>query len=276
MSPRRPPAPKPPKTLDAAAKARWRAVVPSLVRRGAVDIDTLATYCQVWARWRAAEQGIASSGQLVRNEKGRAVGSPLLPIANQAGSQVRALERQLGISSGEMAAASTDPAPTAAGPLLTRRELAGAFNVHMMSVTKWEQDGMPIEERGSRGHPSRYSELAVRRWLSQRDAKNSGVVDLTRERARQARAQAILAEQTLAVRARQLLPVEEVEKVWAAEVAAVRTKLLGLPTTLADRLHQAAVSEGVESVEAVLEEAIQDVLVELAAPAGAAGRERSA
>lgn len=156
--------------------------------------------------------------------------------------------------------------------LVTRRELAGLLSVHMQTVTKWEQEGLPIAERGRKGKPSRYREVDVRAWLQLREeaAKQPGAVNLIAERARKERAQAILAEQAYQIRMRDLLPREEVEKAWSAEVSAVRTKLLAWPATLADRLHRAATTDGVAGVEQALNDAVRDVLRELADPDRAA------
>lgn len=161
-------------------------------------------------------------------------------------------------------------AKSKAGPaLLTRRELAALLHVHMMTVTKWERDGLPVATRGRRGKPSRYREVVVRAWLQQREeaAKQPGsAFDLVKERSRRERAQAVLAEQAFSMRARDLLPREEVERAWAAEVAAVRAKLLAWPMTLADQVHRAAVLEGLPGVERVLHEAVRQALRELAEP----------
>jgi phage terminase Nu1 subunit (DNA packaging protein) len=163
---------------------------------------------------------------------------------------------------------------------LTRRELAALLSrdraagpVHMQTITKWEQAGMPTAERGRKGKPSRYLEADVRAWLDAREksAQTSGVVDLARERARKERAQAMVAEQTFAARTRQLLPREEVEKAWSGLVAAVRTKLLALPPALADQVHQTALLDGVDGVEQVLQAAVLDVLRELAGGASSNG-----
>lgn len=172
--------------------------------------------------------------------------------------------------------ANTPAAPAAAEPAagqLTRRELAGVLGVHMQTVTKWERDGMPIAERGRKGKPSTYSEPAVRAWLQQREeaaraaaAGDGPILDLAQERARKERWQGLLAEQTFKAREKELLPRVEVEKLWSAEVAAVRAKLLALPTTLADRLHRAATLEGVLGVERILHEAVRETLRELADP----------
>lgn len=88
--------------------------------------------------------------------------------------------------------------------------------------------------------------------------------ELVRDRARRERAQAVVAEQLFETRQRQLLPVEEVERVWAAEVGAVRAAILATYTTQADRLHRVAVLEGVAGVEAALKDLAHDLLRELA------------
>jgi phage terminase Nu1 subunit (DNA packaging protein) len=135
----------------------------------------------------------------------------------------------------------------------------------MQTVTKWEGDGLPVLERGRKGKPSFYDIEAVRNWLGQRDeaAKQNGTVDVAQERARRERAQAVLAEQTFQMRSKELLPRVEVERVWEAEVIAVRTRLLAIPPTFADRVYQAAIGEGIGGVERVLAESVNDVLREL-------------
>lgn len=157
---------------------------------------------------------------------------------------------------------------------VTRRALAELLDVHMMAVTKWEQAGMPVLERGRKGKPSRYSVAAVKKWLAVREeaAQNGSALDLVQERARKERAQAILAEQTVALRARDLVPRDEVEKAWTAEVAAVRAKLLSWPATISDRLHREATLNGLAGVELVVKDAVEELLLELSAPAAPAKR----
>src|ERR1051325_7901283 len=135
--------------------------------------------------------------------------------------------------------------------LLTRRDLAAAPDVHMQTATKWERDGMPIAERGRKGKPSLYRLDDVRAWRAARDEAGATgqLFDVAQERARKERAQAILAEQTFAIRQRDLVPRQEGERGWSAEVAAVRAKLLALPTTLADAVHRIGVLDGVAGVE---------------------------
>lgn len=82
-------------------------------------------------------------------------------------------------------------------------------------------------------------------------------------RERRARAWAI--ELDIARKTRTLLPAAEVEQAWADEVMAVKTRLLSWQTILADRLHRAAVLDGVTGVDRVLKDAVRELLLELAA-----------
>jgi len=163
-------------------------------------------------------------------------------------------------------------APKRTPALLTRRELAAAFGVHMLTVTKWERDGMPIAKRGARGRPSLYDEAACRTWKILRDEAATKTSSLEQARIQKELSQAELNRQTAEIRAGNLLQRDDVERVWSQHVAAVRRKLLHLPVTLADRVHRIATLEGPSAVEAKLLEAVEDVLNELAGakPAAAA------
>lgn len=149
---------------------------------------------------------------------------------------------------------------------LTRRELAALLKVHPLTVSSWERAGLPVFKRGRPGKASRYREIDVRAWLAAREAaaKESGAVDAIRDRARRERAQAMLAEQTHAIRNRDLVPVAEVEQKLAARVMATRTRLLAWQTTLSDRVFRAATVDGLAGVEAILKNAVYEVLRELA------------
>jgi phage terminase Nu1 subunit (DNA packaging protein) len=149
--------------------------------------------------------------------------------------------------------------------LLTRRGLAAALECDIRTISKWQDDGMPCAQRGRGGRPSRFNVAQCRAWLEARRLATAQThVDLALERARKERAQAQLAEQTYRARAGELLEREDVRRTWAAVVVAIRTKLLALPVTLADKVHRAALLEGAVGVERVLEAEIRNVLVELA------------
>lgn len=257
--------PEPPASLSAAAKARWQTVIPRVVQRGSVDLDTLHAYCQVWARWRQAEDGIAAAGILTKGAGGRVVASPLVAIANQTAAEVRKLEDDLGIELIETP--PSQPAAPDGESLVTRRELAQRIGIHMQTVAKWLEEGMPVADRGSRGRAAKFRESDVRAWRAAREtaAKRTGLVDVAQERARKERAQAMEAEQRVAIRAKNFLPAVDVERAWAFEINAVRTYALAIPATQADRLTRVATLEGVSGVEAVLIEIVHALLGELSA-----------
>lgn len=152
--------------------------------------------------------------------------------------------------------------------LVNRRKLASILNVHMQTIMNWEQSGMPVSEPGRRGVPSLYSEADVKKWLTDREAaaRDNGKLDVTQERARKERAQAILAEQTVAIRARELVPADQVVKAWSAEVSAVRAKLLSWPATISDSLLRAATLNKLQGVERVIKDAVEELLLELSKP----------
>lgn len=145
--------------------------------------------------------------------------------------------------------------------------MAKLHNVYPMTITKWEQAGMPCAEQGRRGQPSLYSPADVQAWLQarERDARTGDAVDLTAARARKERADAELKEQALKARAGKLLEASDVESTMDQMVTAIRTRLLALPASTAERVARAAAKGGADGVEAALDEAVGQVLKELAA-----------
>ncbi len=159
--------------------------------------------------------------------------------------------------------------PVSPDELLTRRALAEKLGCHMMTITKWEREGLPVEKKGAKGKPSLYDEVAVRAWLMAREAVANdpeGPLDLVQERAKKERWQGLLAEQTFKVRERLLLPAAEVEKIWLAEITGVRAVILASYTSDADRIFRAATLDGVAGVERELKDLAERVLRELANP----------
>jgi phage terminase Nu1 subunit (DNA packaging protein) len=157
-----------------------------------------------------------------------------------------------------------------AGGLLTRRQLAKVLGCHPQTLMGWEREGLPVARHGRRGVSSLFLERDARTWLEDREkrleAPQADKFNFMNDRARRERAQAQLAEQAHAIRARNLLPREEVERTWIAEISAVRAKLLSWPTTLADQLHRAGTLGGVAALERSLDEAVRQLLTELAEP----------
>lgn len=255
--------PVPPDTLAPAARKRWMDVLPRLAQAGTVDVDTLVTYCQVWSRWRQAEETIAKTSQLIKRPRGGVAASPMVAIAHQAAAEVRALERRLGLDTSPEVASDNGGHGAS---LVTRRVLAARIQHHEISITKWQREGLPVAHRGRKGKPSLYDETAVRAWLQAReDAAQTQAPDLIVSRSRKELAQAVEAEQRVAIKAHQLIAIDEVDRIWSAQVAAIRARLLAWPTAHADRLHRVAALEGAAGVERVLQEIVYDALRELAA-----------
>ena len=164
--------------------------------------------------------------------------------------------------------------------LSTRREVAETLGVHMDSISKWERQGLPIVKRGGRGRASKYDLEAVRAWLAARDKAAQkaveGPLDPVQEKAARDHWQAMLAEQTHQIRQRELLPAADVERAWAAHVAAVRAVLLAIPVAHSDRVFREGTLHGVDGVEKALQAAIYDALRQLAGSAEESGGGRAA
>jgi P27 family predicted phage terminase small subunit len=158
-------APEPPESLKPDARARWLFVAPTLARRGLVDVDVLASYCLAFARWRAAEAGLAQTGMLLKDKRGDVKASPLIRISHQAWAQVRQLETRLGIAPPDVVSLSPG--------LLTRRQVADLLGVHQDSVSRLLADGLAygVVRWGGRSHPMTFSRERVMRWHRARQCR---------------------------------------------------------------------------------------------------------
>ncbi|MGH7263735.1 MAG: hypothetical protein ACREMB_02625 [Candidatus Rokuibacteriota bacterium] len=149
--------------------------------------------------------------------------------------------------------------------LVTRRKLAAGMDVVPARITKWESEGCPVAVKAGGGRPSLFDPQAVRAWLAAREQESSarnGVGALPVERAREARARAQLAEQTLQIRTGELVPTAAIEAAWLELHEAVATTVRAIPR-LADRLVLVAREEGARGVERVLGEAVEQAMQEL-------------
>lgn len=122
--------------------------------------------------------------------------------------------------------------------LLTRSQLAAAFGVTPLRVSKWAAEGMPVAERGGRGRESRYDLAAVVEWQVERrvQARGGGAggpLSLADERAKLTRLQSMRAAMELKAKQRDLLPRDQVVREGKAFVLATKAKLLALPRRIA-------------------------------------------
>lgn len=151
--------------------------------------------------------------------------------------------------------------------LLTRQQLATRWGVVALRISKWQDDGLPVARRGGRGRPSFYDPVACDAWKTAREAQqraNGGALSLAEERARQSRAQTRLTELAIRKREGELLEVGDVAMAWAAIVAAVKAKVLAIPSAVAERLVTVAQTGGAAAAEALLRDQVLEALRELA------------
>lgn len=145
---------------------------------------------------------------------------------------------------------------------VTRTEFAKLIDSTPDRVSKLIAEGLPTVETGNgRGHKTILDLDKALPWLFKRRA---GSLDAAKTKL--ALVQAQLADQMLQLRAKQVISADEVEKVWAAEVAAVRAIILASYTTHADRVHRAGVLEGLTGIERAMKEVAYGTLRELANP----------
>lgn len=146
----------------------------------------------------------------------------------------------------------------------SRSELAEAFNVSPLRITKWAAAGMPVADRGGRGRQSQYELPAVVDWRvrSQVQAltgktESGGAIDLGLERAKLARAQTEKTDMEIRRRQGELLSRDQVVKDGRAFVMAAKAKLLALPR----RMAQAGViaNDAQEHVASLVREALEEM-----------------
>lgn len=107
--------PDAPEWLKGEPLGRWQAIAPQLEQLGlltVIDVDALAAYCQVWTRWRKAEEAIVTFGQVIKTPQGYPVQSPYIGIANKALSHVRAFEAEFGMTPSARSRVTVAKAPT--------------------------------------------------------------------------------------------------------------------------------------------------------------------
>lgn len=245
----------PPDDLKGAAKARWLAVAPAVASYGPIDSDRLATYCNAYARWRQAEDGLAKSGPLVRGNGGRLVANPLVAVSRQAGAQVQELEKRLGLD-------AIEKRDDNGSNLVTRRQLADVLGVHMQTITKWEREGLPIAERGRRGRPSRYDLGAIRAWRQAKEAAGasggSAFQQYQAAHARQRSALAELAELQLEERRGRLVDAQVMHTKITDVIVRSRTKLLGVPSKAKLALPHLTTAD-VLTIDRIMRESLEDL-----------------
>ena len=92
---------EPPSWLAGEELLKWQVTAPELLAAGllaTIDTDALLSYCNAWARWRAAEAHLAKHGQIIAAPSGYPVQSPYLAIADKALARMQAFQSEFGMS----------------------------------------------------------------------------------------------------------------------------------------------------------------------------------
>lgn len=90
-----------PAHLSAPAKSEWARLTQELLALGLLtqmDRAALASYCQAYGRWVAAEEKIEQSGVLVKSKTGVPIQNPYLSIANRAMEQMTSIGSEFGLT----------------------------------------------------------------------------------------------------------------------------------------------------------------------------------
>lgn len=220
--------PPPPEDLKPEAQARWRQVIPDLIGRGPVDLELLKSYCQVFARWRQAEDGIAKTGTLVTKPRGGVGANPLIAISNQAGAQARALEAKLGI------ARETTVAPL--GVPISLRAYGKRRGVSGEAVSRAIKSGRLARSVTYVGNTPKIAdqELADQEWEANTDSTRRGddEGEWSGAAAREKHWRAELAEMTFRKRAGELVDAVATQAAFVELCTELRNKFLGLTNTI--------------------------------------------
>lgn len=90
-----------PSHLAGVARLKWHSLSRELARSGLLartDIDALAAYCTVWARWLDAKAKLDKFGDILKNPGGFPMMSPYLLIVNKCLEQMLRLGTEFGLT----------------------------------------------------------------------------------------------------------------------------------------------------------------------------------
>ena len=110
---------EPPAWIDGDALAEWRRLAPLLHRLGLlteIDEQALTSYCQTWARWKAAELQIRKHGMVLRGKGGFPVISPYVAVANRSLAHLKQLLAEFGMTPAARTRVKTEAGPAPEDP----------------------------------------------------------------------------------------------------------------------------------------------------------------
>lgn len=105
----------PPSYIDGDALVKWREMVAELHPLGlltSIDVDSLAFYCVLYARWLKAEKIVKDKGEVIKTVNGNIIQNPYLAIANRCLKEMQRLAVQFGLTPASRSRITTDPPNT--------------------------------------------------------------------------------------------------------------------------------------------------------------------
>ena len=139
---------------------------------------------------------------------------------------------------------------------LNRGEVAKILGVSLPTISRWVDEGMPVETRGRRGVPWEFDAAEVVAWVRARTvrlARQDGDQGATLAEAelRERRAKAALRELNLAARRAAVVPAEDARAVLAELAGVVRARFGEVGARLAPEL--VGVTDAVVVADAIAE-----------------------
>jgi P27 family predicted phage terminase small subunit len=294
------PLPKPPKNLTEPQQKAWREALGILQKNGSADrvnLSQLEVYCRAVVRMREAEANVAEFGEIVPAPRtGLPIKNPYLGVAADASKTVAKLSNTLGIE-GELTVTEAKPSkplsvaayarrlqvkpiavrkaiaagrlsesivrdkhgkPKIADPALadnewranTRRRIDEKAIPGVRAAGELAQDVFPI--------PNPSAVKAEEDGLSYAEARRRREL----EQMRQARIKSSIDEIELKRRRGEVIEVAEARAAISAKLIAVKTKVLGLPSSIRQRMPH-IVADDVRRIDDLCRRALEELADEL-------------
>jgi terminase small subunit / prophage DNA-packing protein len=144
------------------------------------------------------------------------------------------------------------------GKIVNQTELSEIFGVSDVTIWEWQQQGLPVLERGGRGKSNRYDTSEVHGWIVQRELARAGKGESQRDR--EARLRGDMIELELAEKRGTLVPADQVGPVWESRVLAAAFYMTSRHSRLAGMLEA---TPGIEAKRELLKREDADFLTKL-------------
>jgi hypothetical protein len=133
------------------------------------------------------------------------------------------------------------------GKLVNKAALEEFLGLSHTTLTEYQEQGLPILKRGSRGEEHEYDTAEVVKWLIQRELVRAGKGEKPSER--EARLRGDVLELELAQKRDVLVPSTEVQPIWEGRVLAAAAYMRSRASHLAGELEA---TQGLEGKRALL------------------------